>query len=76
MYGRPTAGLRRLQIGEAYQRKGLATFLNAEAMRQLQMGGVTHFEVQTMQHNAAAIGLYKKLGFEEVDYGLVLRKSA
>ena len=75
VYGRPTAGLIRLAIDEEFQRKGLATFLNAEAMRQLQMGGISHFEVQTMRSNVAAVGLYNKLGFREIDQGRVLRKS-
>ena len=42
VYGRPTAGLIRLVIDDQYKRQGLATFLNSEAMRQLQVGGVTH----------------------------------
>jgi ribosomal protein S18 acetylase RimI-like enzyme len=75
-YGRPTAGLTRLVIEDKHKRQGLATFLNSEAMRQLQIGGVTHVEVQTMQDNAAAIALYEKLGFTTIDEGLVLRKSA
>jgi ribosomal protein S18 acetylase RimI-like enzyme len=76
VYGHPTAGLTRLVIDQPHQRQGLATYLNSEAMRQLQIGGVTHVEVQTMQSNTAAIALYKKLGFVTVDEGLVLRKSA
>jgi ribosomal protein S18 acetylase RimI-like enzyme len=76
VYGRPTAGLIRLVIDDQYKRQGLATFLNSEAMRQLQVGGITHAEVQTMQSNTAAVGLYEKLGFTLMDEGLVLRKPA
>jgi ribosomal protein S18 acetylase RimI-like enzyme len=75
-YGQSTAGLTQLTINEPFQRKGLATFLNAEAMRQLQMGGLANVEVQTMIGNTAAIGLYQKLGFREYDQGLVMRKAA
>ncbi len=75
-YGHATAGLTQLVIEEPYQRKGLATFLNAEAMRQLQMGGLANVEVQTMIGNTPALGLYQKLGFREYDQGLVMRKAA
>jgi ribosomal protein S18 acetylase RimI-like enzyme len=32
-------------------------------------------EAQTMHRNAAACGLYQKLGFTQVDQGLVFRKN-
>ena len=60
---------------QAVQRSGLATFLNVEAIRYLQTSGMGLVEVQTMQQNTAARGLYEKLGFEQVDQGIVLRKS-
>jgi RimJ/RimL family protein N-acetyltransferase len=37
--------------------------------------GFTRVEVQTMQQNEAARGLYAKLGFELVDQGAVFRKE-
>jgi ribosomal protein S18 acetylase RimI-like enzyme len=57
------------------QRIGLATFLNVEAIRYLQTSGMGLVEAQTMQQNTAARGLYEKLGFKQVDQGIVLRKS-
>ena len=69
-----SVGLTNLSIDEPHRRQGLATFLNAEAMKQLQMGGVGLVEAQTMASNQSAIGLYKKLGFREVDQGIVFRK--
>jgi ribosomal protein S18 acetylase RimI-like enzyme len=70
------AGMFQVEIDESLQRCGLATFLNGEAMLQLQLAGISLVEVQTMQSNTAALGLYKKLGFQPVDEGLVLRKRA
>jgi ribosomal protein S18 acetylase RimI-like enzyme len=74
--GAPTAGLMRLVIDETRRRLGLATFLNVEAIRYLRETGITQVEAQTMQANSAALTLYRKLGFRQVDQGLVLRKAA
>lgn len=68
-------GLVDLQVHEAHRRKGLATFLVGEAARSFIREGVELIEVQTMCHNAAALGLYKKLGFESVGEGIVYRKD-
>ncbi len=56
------------------RRQGLATFLLGESLRQLQSHGATLVEAQTMEHNTAALGLYRKLGFQLIDRGVVLRK--
>ena len=68
-------GLIDLETAPAHRRLGLATFLIGEALRQLHAHGVMRCQVQTMEQNAAALGLYKKLGFQEVDQGIVLRKE-
>jgi ribosomal protein S18 acetylase RimI-like enzyme len=41
---------------------------------QEQFFGLT--EVQTMQHNQAAINLYSGLGFQQVDTGRIYKKNA
>ncbi len=73
--GMAIAGLTRLNIVESRRRQGLATYLNAESLKALRDAGIKRVEVQTMQNNASAIGLYRKLGFEEVDAGIILRKN-
>ena len=75
-WGVQVVGMIDLFTAEEFRRQGLATFLIGEALKQLQGYGVTRCQVQTMQHNSAALGLYDKLGFAEVDTGYVLRKSA
>ncbi len=75
-WGKLAVGMNNLRVVDSLKRQGLATLLNSESLRQLQLNGVAVVEVQTMQHNAAALGLYRKLGFEEVDQGIVLRKRA
>lgn len=73
--GAPGAGLIELEIEEGHRRQGLVTYLLSEVFHDLGRRNIHLLEVQTMQHNSAAIALYEKLGFQEVDHGVVYRKS-
>ncbi len=75
-WGARQVGLLRLEISPESRRKGLATFLTGQGLRQLQTHGASRCEVQVAQENEAAIGLFRKLGFAEVDQGVILRKPA
>jgi len=75
-WGVHAVGMINLETAPALRRKGLATFLVGESLRQLQTHGVTLVEAQTLEQNIAAQGLYRKLGFEAVDRGIVLRKAS
>ena len=70
-----TVGLIELHVDKAHRRQGLVSFLLGEMFHQLGRQGTTHLEVQTMQHNTAGVGLYRKLGFREIDQGIVFRKQ-
>jgi ribosomal protein S18 acetylase RimI-like enzyme len=74
-WGVRAAGLIELEVEPAQRRQGLATFLLSDALRQLQSQGTSLIEVQTMQHNTAALQLYQKLGFHQIDQGAVFRKE-
>jgi GNAT superfamily N-acetyltransferase len=74
-WGVHAVGVLDLEVSAAHRRRGLATFLLGESLRQLQSHGVTLVEAQTMERNTAAFNLYQKLGFQQVDAGTVLRKS-
>jgi GNAT superfamily N-acetyltransferase len=74
-WGVHAVGLSALEIDESERRQGLATFLLGEALRQVHGHGATLVEAQAMQHNTAALSLYHKLGFGEVDQGIVFRKE-
>jgi ribosomal protein S18 acetylase RimI-like enzyme len=74
-WGVRAVGLSRLEIDSEELRQGLGTFLVAEVLKHAQGEGATLVEVQTMQSNSAALALYTKLGFQQVDQGLVLRKE-
>ena len=68
-------GLIDLQVDSRYRRQGLVSFLLSEIFHQLARQGVAAVEAQTMRNNSAAMGLYRKLGFQEVDQGIVFRKQ-
>ena len=55
--------------------QGLGAFLLAEALRTAQAKGLTLAEVQVSQHNPPALTLFRKLGFQPIDRGWVLRKA-
>jgi GNAT superfamily N-acetyltransferase len=74
-WGVHAAGLIDVQTRPELQRQGIATFLLGEAFHHLRSEGTTLVETQTMVHNAAALGLYKKLGFTPADQGAVYRKA-
>lgn len=68
-------GLYDLKVSEELRRHGIATFLVGESMRHLMQQGIGIVEAQTRESDQAAIGVFRKLGFEQVSYGLLLSKS-
>lgn len=75
-WGIRTVGLRNISVEKAYRRSGLASYLLAEAFKDLQKRGISMVEAHTMQDNEAAIALYKSLGFTQVDAGSVMRRES
>jgi ribosomal protein S18 acetylase RimI-like enzyme len=74
-WGARTAGLVDVWVTETHRRQGIGLSLVGEILRQAGEQGFGLVEVQTMQHNAAALGMYRRLGFEQVDSGAVFRKE-
>lgn len=74
-WGMCSAGLFELYVEPSLRRRGYASYLIGEAIRVLRRRGVATIEAQTMGTNAAAAAFYAKLGFAEIDHGLVLRKD-
>jgi len=64
-----------VDVVPSHRREGLALFLIGEVLRQAAEQGIGLAEVQTMQQNTAALELYRKLGFHQVDSGAVFRKD-
>lgn len=73
-WNQPAVGIVDVHVAEDCRRQGLAKFMLAQMLRHLQdqYFGVT--EVQAMQTNTAAVQLYQKIGFTQVDQGHVYRK--
>lgn len=74
-WGVRAMGLMRMATSDSLRRQGLGTFLLGESVRQLQSQGIAQIELQCMQHNTAAVKMYGKHGFTEVDQGVVLVKG-
>lgn len=71
----PAWGLLDVFVESSWRRQGMATFLLGKAMRALQEEGITRIEAQTMQHNTEAREMYRKLGFDSQDEGIVFRRD-
>ena len=71
-----TAALIDMHVEQKERRQGLVTFLLSEAFKDLAGQGVSVIEAQALEGNAAAISLFEKLGFQQVDQGIVFRKPA
>jgi len=69
------AGLIELWVDEALRHRGLGVFILSEACRQFIRDGIHSVEAQVMMNNVAALGLYRKLGFQQIGHGSVFRKE-
>ncbi|MFT5300446.1 MAG: ribosomal protein S18 acetylase RimI-like enzyme [Mariniblastus sp.] len=67
-------GMYELNVPQNLRRGGIATFLVGEALRNLMQQGVGIVEAQTRESDQAAIGVFRKLGFEDVSHGLLMSK--
>jgi ribosomal protein S18 acetylase RimI-like enzyme len=73
-WNQPAVGIIEMEIKPELRRQGLAKFLLAQMLRYLQEQFFGIAEVQTMENNQQALGLYKSLGFEQVDTGRIYKK--
>jgi len=75
-WNQPAVGIVEVEVKEEWRRQGMAKFLLAQMLRYLQEQYFGITEVQTMQHNQAALSLYHSLGFMQVDVGHIYKKSS
>jgi len=54
-----------LMVAANQRRRGIGSALMEEALRWARGAGITKVELEVFPHNAPAIALYRKLGFEE-----------
>ena len=74
-WGVRSIGMFDLHVSPPYHQKGLGTFLIGQALNQLNQQGVGLCEVQVRETNHQSTRLFKKLGFEQVSYGLEMVKD-
>ena len=74
-WNQPAVGIMEIEVAPAFRRQGMAKFLLSQMLRYLQEQYFGLTEVQTMQHNQAAIQLYQSLGFQQVDTGRIYKKE-
>jgi ribosomal protein S18 acetylase RimI-like enzyme len=72
----PSVGIYDLEVREDLRRQGLAKYLVSQILRYLQEQFFGLVEVHFPQSHAPALGLFRGLGFEEVDRGQSFRKTA
>ncbi len=73
-WGVQAAGLMEVAIEGERRRQGLAHYLVAEAMHDLEQEGVTIVETHASRSNTPAMKLFEKLGFEVAEFGTLYRK--
>lgn len=66
-WGVHAMGICNIEMPADERRKGLATFLLGESLRQIHSQGVTQVEAHVPVENEPALSLLKKLGFDEID---------
>jgi ribosomal protein S18 acetylase RimI-like enzyme len=73
-WNQPSVGVVAIEVVESQRRQGLAKFLLSQMLRYLQEQFFGIAEVQALDDNGAALGLFRGLGFEQVDVGHRYRK--
>jgi ribosomal protein S18 acetylase RimI-like enzyme len=75
-WGLPAVGIVDLVVRDDLRRQGLGKFLLTSLLRYLQEQYFGVVEIQAMERNHAAVGLYQRLGFNQVDVGRIYRQAA
>jgi len=74
-WNQPSVGLLDVQVRDDLRRQGLGKFLMAQVLRYLQDQYFGLTEIHTLDQNTSAIGLFKSVGFEQVDVGRMYQKG-
>jgi ribosomal protein S18 acetylase RimI-like enzyme len=74
-WNQPAVGILEVQVREDLRRQGLGKFLLAQLLRYLQDQYFGICEVQSLDQNQVAIGLFRSVGFEQADVGRIYKKG-
>ncbi len=69
----PVVGITEFYIQEPFRRKGFGRLLLHRIMKHLRDQAISLVEVQTMEDNDAARGMYESLEFRQIDRGIIYR---
>jgi ribosomal protein S18 acetylase RimI-like enzyme len=72
-WGAEAIGIVDVHVEPDFRNQGLGSHLVVQLLRHYRCNGLTLAEVQTMPRNVAAVRLYERLGFVEVDRGVIYR---
>jgi ribosomal protein S18 acetylase RimI-like enzyme len=75
MKGARAMGLTYVEARGDQRRQGMVSLLLAESFKQLSEQGLATVETQVDANNPAALSLFQKLGFREVDQAAVYQKE-
>jgi ribosomal protein S18 acetylase RimI-like enzyme len=75
LWNRPAVGITDVEVSPALRRKGVGKLLLAQVLRHLQEHYYEIAEAHAPEGDAAAVGLLRKLGFEQVDVGRTYHKQ-
>ncbi len=74
--GRSRTGLYRLEVSLSFRRRGLGRLLVVECLKHARQQMTDVLSVQTSTENQAALGLYRRLDFQQVDTATLYRLPA
>jgi ribosomal protein S18 acetylase RimI-like enzyme len=74
-WNQPAVGIMDVQVQDDLRRHGLAKFLLAQLLRYLQDQYFGLAEMHALDQNQAARGLFRSVGFEQVDVGRIYKKE-
>ena len=72
-WGVEAVGIVDVNVEPEYRKQGLGTFLMIQILRHFRENGLKLAEVQTMARNTVACRLFQRIGFREIDRGIIYR---
>ncbi len=72
-WGAEAVGIVDVHVEPDFRRQGLGCFLMIQILRHYRDNGLTLAEVQTMARNTVACRLFQRIGFREIDRGIIYR---
>jgi ribosomal protein S18 acetylase RimI-like enzyme len=72
-WGAEAVGIVDVSVEQEFRQQGVGTFLMVQILRHYRENGLKLAEVQTMARNTVACRLFQRIGFREIDRGIIYR---